>query len=315
MTSLITGGTGFLGASLAREMTSKGEKPVLLDIAPNTRIIADVGDQVQLVRGDLSVLADVINVVRDYEIDEIIHLGGVISAAAEERPLGVFGVNFNGTLNVLEAARLFDVKKVIYSSSMAAYTTEGAPKRVREDWLRDPPTSYGISKVFSELWGLYYSRRYGLDFGALRFPTLIGPGRPWSTFAYASWIIQKAALNESWEIPVPPEARSPICYVKDGVLAIDALRRIHNPLSRIYNVGSISPSAQEILDEVKKSVPGAPLIFKPNEKVTKVIMSRTPPDLDDSLARQELNYSQNYQLATLVTDFLKEIAEHRAIYT
>ena len=71
-------------------------------------------------------------------------------------------------------------------------------------------------------------------------------------------------MNESWEIPVPPEARSPICYVKDGVLAIDALRRIHNPLSRIYNVGSISPSAQEILDEVKKSVPGAPLIFKPN---------------------------------------------------
>jgi threonine 3-dehydrogenase len=311
---MITGGTGFIGSHLTRQLVKRGEEVVLLDVAPNYKSIDDVKDNVNVVRGDLAVWADVLDAVKRYGVKEVFHLGAILSAAAEMSPMTTFGVNFLGTVNILEAARLFDVGGVIYSSSVASYGP-GLPEPVVEDVRQEPRTIYGISKVFSELVGLYYWRRYGVDFRAVRLPSVVGPGRgAGGASAYSTLIVQKAALGQPYEIDVDENARIPILYCKDAVNALLLLRNARDPKSRIYNIAGISPTALEIVSEVKKRIPGARIRFAPKNDIVAIVDS-WPATLDDSKARDEFGWKLSYPLDKLVTDFIDEARAGKALFT
>lgn len=312
MTSLVTGGAGFIGAHLTRKLVSEDESIVVFDAAANPRRIGAIESKVKIVRGDLAVWSDVVEAVRAAKPDKIYHLGAVLSAYAEENPLGTFGVNFMGTINVLEAARLFDVESVAYTSSVASYGP-GLRQPVPEESPQQPHTVYGISKVFSELWGLYYQRRHGLDFRALRFPSVVGPSRgPGGASAYTTLIIEKAALGEPYEIDVDEDARMPVLYVKDAVKALVQLMDATNARSRVYNIAGISPSATEIVGEVTKRIPDAKFRFAPRPEIVAIIDS-WPDALDDSKARKEWGWRLSYPLHKLVEDFVAEVRSERSV--
>ena len=168
MAKLITGGLGFIGSHLARKLVGLGEDVVLFDIATQAKLIDDIKDEVKIVRGDLSNWAHVLHTVKKYDVDCIYHTGALLSTTAEEDPLTAYMVNANGTLYVLEAARLFDVKKVIYLSTAATYGP-GLPERISDDEVQRPTTMYGVTKVFCERLGEYYHRKFGLNFRGARF--------------------------------------------------------------------------------------------------------------------------------------------------
>ena len=302
-----------MGSHMARTLIANHVNPILFDIAPNTKRIQDLAGKTKIVRGDLTVLSELLDVMKANEVDCIFHYGATISAAADTRPIASHRINYEGTINVLEAARLSGVKRVIYASSMAIYkpTTGTAVTEDHEKW---PPSTYGVSKVFSELWGQFYASRYGLDFRALRFPTLIGPGREWSTFAFASFIIQKAALGETFDVPVRPDFRTPIAYVKDAAGAAMNLYRVERVASPAYNVPSMYPSAQEIVAEVKNQLPDASLRFVLDEGLAGMAEARNPAPLDGSRIRQDLDFTLSYDLKGTVTDFIGEIRDHRVLY-
>jgi threonine 3-dehydrogenase len=313
MSTLITGGTGFLGAHLAKRLVKEGYDLVLFDITPNYKIVADISDRVKIVQGDLALWADVINTVKMYNIETIFHLGAVLSAAVEARPFASFGVNFIGTLNILEAARLFNVKKIIFASSIAVYGPD-LPQPVVEDVRLEPRSLYGISKVFSELLGLYYWRRYGIDFRAVRFPSVVGPGRgPGGASAYTSLIIQRAALGVPYEIDVKEETRVPMLYVKDAVSVLSMLKDVNETKSRIYNIAGISPTAIEIVKEVKRHIPDANLKFSPKPEIV-AIVNNWPTALCDEKAHIELGWNLMYPLDRLVMDFIEEMRTKRILY-
>lgn len=306
MSVLVTGGTGFIGSHLARRLVKEGYDVILFDVAPNYKLIDDIKEKTRVVRGDLAVLSDVLDAVKKHRVRDIFHLGAILSAAAELAPMTTFGVNFLGTVNVLEAARILDTEKVIYSSSVASYGP-GLPEPVREDARQEPRTIYGISKVFSELVGLYYWRRYGVDFRAVRFPSVVGPGRgAGGASAYTTLIIQTAALKQPYDIDVDEDARMPILYCKDAVEALLKLHSSKNPRSRVYNVAGVSPTAKEIVKEVRKHVPDAPIKFAPKPEIVAIVDS-WPAALDDERARRELGWKLSYPLDRLVTDFINEV--------
>ena len=121
---LITGGTGLVGAYAAGMLLERGERPVVFDVALNERLLSAVGvdpAQLPLVRGDMMDLPALISVLRDYDCDRVIHLAAFLGEEVQRRPYSGVRLNFMGTVNLFEAARLENVRRVIFPSSGTVY--------------------------------------------------------------------------------------------------------------------------------------------------------------------------------------------------
>ncbi|MDP3013743.1 MAG: NAD-dependent epimerase/dehydratase family protein, partial [Candidatus Subteraquimicrobiales bacterium] len=315
MAKLITGGLGFIGTYLARALLKKSEEVVLFDVATKSSLLHDIKDKVKIIQGDLASWAEVLEVVKDHNIDGIYHTGALLSASAEEKPITAYHVNAGGTFNILEAARLFNVERVIYLSTIATYGP-GIPETVNEDTIQMPISMYGVTKVFSERLGEYYFRKFGVDFRGLRFPSVIGPGRgPGGVSAYSTLIIQDPALGRPYQCFVDEEARIPLLYIKDAVDSLIALYEADNQKlkRRVYNIAGFSPTAREVAQEVRKYLPKAIIEFKPAPEMVEVVHS-WPKYVDEKKAHEEWSWKTKYFLKETVEDFIKEVQAHREIY-
>ncbi len=306
MKILITGGSGFIGAGLADQLLSKGHQVILFDITPSSKERKNE----TFVKGNITNLAEVINVVRDYKVDHIFHLAAMLSAQCEQNPWAGIQVNALGIYHVLEAARLFGVQKVIFTSSMGAYgiIQHGI---IDDTTIQKPQTLYGVTKVFGELLGLYYNRRFGIDFRGARFPQLVGPGVKSEGYGqYLPKMIEASLKGISFEAWVYQETSIPIMYIKDAIRCLLELFEAEEDRikTRVYCVGQIlpSPTVRDVLDEIRKYFPHASIIFRPDPKAMEVLQS-IPTKLDDTNARKEWGWSIRYGLKEMVEDFVKEL--------
>jgi threonine 3-dehydrogenase len=315
MPKLITGGLGFIGTYLARALLKQGEEVVLFDVIRNSPLIKDIKDKVKIVQGDLSSWAEVLETVKQFKIDGVYHMGALLSASAEEKPITAYNVNAGGTFNVLEAARLFNVKRVMYLSTIASYGL-GIPDTVNEDTIQMPISMYGVTKVFCERLGEYYHRKFGVDFRAVRLPAVIGPGRGGGgASAYSTLMISEPALGRPYDIFVEEDVRMPLLYIHD---AVDCLVRLYHADNarlkrRVYCIGGFSPTAREIVDAVKKIVPKADLKFKPDREMTEIVRS-WPRFVDETRAHEEWGWKTRYLLNESVKDFVEQLQKHPELY-
>jgi len=315
MAKLITGGLGFIGTYLARTLLKKGEEVVLFDVVTKSPLIQDIEDRVRIVQGDLASWAEVLEVIKQNRIDGIYHTGALLSASAEDRPITAYHVNAGGTFNILEAARLFNIERVIYLSTIATYGL-GIPETVNEETIQMPISMYGVTKVICERLGEYYHRKFGVDFRGLRFPSVIGPGRgPGGASAYSTLIIQDPALGRPYHCFVDEEARIPLLYIKDAVNSLISLYEADNQRlkRRVYNIAGFSPSARELAEEVKKYLPKANIEFKPDPLMVEVVHS-WPKYVDETKAHEEWGWKTKYFLKETVKDFIEEVQAHPEIY-
>ena len=314
MAKLITGGMGFIGVYLAHALVRKKEEVVLFDLVNSSPLIKDIKDKVKIVQGNLASWAEVMEVVKQYKIDGIYHTGALLSASAEEKPITAYEVNAGGTFNVLEAARLFNVKRVIYTSTIASYGL--GLDTVDEDTIQMPISMYGVTKVFAERLGEYYQRKFGVDFRAVRLPSIIGPGRGGGgASAYSTLVISESALKRPYSVFVEKDVIMPILYIKDCVECLIRLYEADNAKlkRRVYCIAGFSPTAQEICDEVKRVLPKADIQFKPNREMTEIVRS-WPRYLKETKAYEDWGWKTNYLLKETVEDFVKEVQTHPEIY-
>ena len=319
MSVLVTGGTGFIGAQVVRILLEKGVKrPIVFDINPSTKLLDEVADQVELVRGDLGNFSHVLNVVKTFRPNVIYHIGGMLSMPSDADPAASFRANAMGTFHVLEAAKLFDIAQVLFSSTIATYGIDVREPIVNDYTLQRPQLFYGCTKVFSELLGQFYKRKYGLDFRGVRYPSIVGPGvKTPGIVQYNAWVIEECAKGKPYVMYVKPETRCPVLYFKDSARAIVKLGEA--PIEKIkmvnYTIAGPTPaaSAQELVDLVRAKVPGARIDFQVDENRQKIIDGFTKP-LDDSLARKEWGWEPEYDQERIVDDFLKEIKIHPERY-
>lgn len=312
MAVLITGGTGFIGVEVARILLKKGEKrPVVFDINPSTKRLDEIADQVKLVRGDLGNFSHVLDVVQRANPSVIYHLGGMLSVPSDADPAAALRANALGTFHVLEAAKLFNVSQVLFSSTIGTYGLDIQEEVINDYTLQRPQLFYGATKVFGEHMGLFYKRKYGLDFRAIRYPSIVGPGVKTPGVAqFTSWVIEVCARGEPFTITLKPETKVPVIYFKDAAQAI--VRLGEAPLENIktvnYIVAGVSPiaSAGELADIVRAKVPGAEISFDPNLEV-QVILDKFLLPLDDSNAQQEWGWRCEYDQERIVNDFLQEL--------
>jgi len=319
MDTLITGGTGFIGAQIVRILLEKGKKDlVVFDINPSTKLLDDVADQIEVVRGDLGNFSHVLNVVKTCRPKVIYHLGGMLSVPSDADNAASFRANAMGTFHVLEAAKLFEVPQVFFSSTLATYGLDIREDVIGDYTLQRPQLFYGCTKVFCEHMGLFYKRKYGLDYRGIRYPSIVGPGvRTPGILQYTSWAIEESAKGNPFTIWVKPETKCAAMYFKDAALAIVKLGEA--PLANIkmvnYVVGGATPiaSAQDLADIIKDRIPAAQIDFKPDPEIQKVVDKLSLP-VDDSIARKEWSWKSEYDQERIVDDFLEELRVHPERY-
>lgn len=315
MSILITGGTGFVGSGIARRLVGRGERVVLFDVAPRMERISDIKDRVKLVHGDLKVWPEVMNVIKENNIEGIFHLGSLLSGAAEENPWTAYQVIVSGTMHVLEGARLFGVKRVVFSSTLATYGL-GTGKVIDDQTLQRPFSIYGASKLFGEHLGRFYRRKFGLDFRCVRYCGVVGPGTK-TLPRYAEHLclmIENSALGKSYECIVHEEGAIPLMYFKDAIRATEML--YYAPPNQIktvcYNLTGVSPTptAKQLESTVKKFIPEANITFKPIPELVAFFKEfyQSMEMVDDSCSRLEWDWQPLFiDLEKMVEDFIQEV--------
>lgn len=301
--SQVTGGAGFLGRALVGALRERGDEILVFDAVP---------EGIGSVRGDLAVWTDVLNAVAAFRPARIFHCGALLSAIAEADVLRAIRTNADGTFNVLEAARLFGVEQVVFTSTIATYG-EGAGDPVAEGAPQRPETIYGVTKVYGERLGEYYARRYGLDFRGVRLPSVVGPGRgSTGVSAYSSLMIEEPARGRPYAVPLEERSAMPILYVDDAVRALLELADAPGPLPRrVYNIAGISPTAGEIADAVRRRIPEARITFRPDAAAQAVVDS-WPVALEDGPAQAEWGWKLGLELDPLVERFVQSVQEEVA---
>lgn len=144
---------------------------VVFDISSSTKRLDDVAGKVTLVRGDLGDFAHVLNVVHDTKPTAIYNVGGMLSLRLNADPSAAIRANASGTFHVLEAAKLFDVRQVLFTSSLATYGLDIREGRIDDYTLQRPQLFYGATKVF------FFStdRSTSSTSGASAFPAWLAP--------------------------------------------------------------------------------------------------------------------------------------------
>lgn len=316
MAILVTGGTGFIGAQVARELVHQGEKPIVFDISDRQTLLKGVEDQVTVVKGDVSNYSHVFNAVKQYRIDTIYHLGSMLSVASDADPWSSFRVNAQGTFHVLEAARILGVRQVIFSSTLGTYGLDIREEVIDDYTLQRPALFYGCTKVFAELIGRFYKRKFGLDFRGVRYPAIVGPGvKTPGVVQYYSWAIEEAYKGNPFKIWVTPEIKFAAMYYKDAALSI--IQCAQAPLEKIkmgvYVLGGMFLSAQELVDNIKKFLPKARLEFEPNMEIVQAIKGLSRP-VDERCAREEFGWMGQYPIERTIEDFIRELRENPDMY-
>ena len=316
MQTLITGGTGFLGAQTARCLVEKGESPILFDINDRMVLLKGIEEKVKVAKGNLANFSHVLNVIKNNRIEVIYHLGGMLSMPSEADPWASYQSNTNGTFHVLEASRILGVKKVIFSSTTATFGIDVKDEYLNDYTLQRPALFYGCTKVFAELLGRFYRRKFCLDFRAARFPSVVGPGVKTPGVAqYTSWTIEESYKGNPFAIWVTPETRCPIIYYKDAALSLIKLAEApaKNIKTVVYTLGGVSPtpSSKELSEMVKKKIPSANITFEIDKERTELI---TKHPIDDHLAREEWGWKCAYNLNQLIDDFIQELKLNPEIY-
>ena len=175
MLYLVTGGAGFIGSHIVERLVQAGEKVRVLDnFSSGTREnLKDLLDKIELVEGDIRDFWTVIKTVEG--VDFILHQAALTSVQRSiKNPLTTNEVNINGTLNLLEAARIHKVKRFIYASSSSVYGDTPTLPKV-ETMSPNPISPYAISKLTGEEYCRVFYRVYGLETASLRYFNVFGP--------------------------------------------------------------------------------------------------------------------------------------------
>jgi len=266
MAILITGGAGFIGFHLAERLLEAEKEVVILDI--NINKIKDKAKGIILEKGDISKANVVDAVCEKYNFSTIFHLAAILPPLTEEDPYKAFKTNVEGTINVLDAARKYKIETIIYPSSATVFGPDRTPPFTEED-LTDPWTIYSSFKLCTEIMGSIYSKKFDINFRAVRFPVVVGPGRdPFiGITSYPTQMIEESVKGKPYVAEVPPETKIPIVFVDDAVQILINLWRNKDLHFEIVNVDGLWVTAQEIADGIKKIIPSADIVFKPVENV------------------------------------------------
>jgi nucleoside-diphosphate-sugar epimerase len=305
MSILVTGGCGLVGTFTSRELASRGYKVVAYDIDLRPSLVEDLGSDIKLISGNVCDMIRLLNVIKDEQIDHIIHAASILTHEAEIRPLEAFRTNVEGSLNVFEAARLMNIKRVIHMSSVSVYDLNVRTDSFEEEHPFGPGNIYGITKMSNEFLAWNYIRNHGLDIIMFRPSMIWGPGQRAETGGgrIIKPLIENAFFNKT--IDINPKDSYDMVYVKDVADVICKACFTKNTKLRVFNIGSGRYiELKEMLDAVKKFMPNTNINILPGEHdPLYAAAGRAPASI--LRVKEKFGFGPKFDLESGVSDYIK----------
>ncbi|MBN1447314.1 MAG: NAD-dependent epimerase/dehydratase family protein [Bacteroidetes bacterium] len=306
---LVTGSVGQIGSELTLALREKYGAENVIATGRKTEPSKELKESGPFHFIDVNAIETVEEMIRKYEIDTIVHMAAILSAVGEKNPTLAWDVNMNGTLNILNLGVKYEMARVIIPSSIAVWGP-GTPSVAPQDTALHPTTMYGVTKVCGEVLADYYVKKYGLDSRGLRYPGIISsetlPGG--GTTDYAVAIYYEAVKNRKYTCFVREDTRLPMMYMPDCLKAtIDLMEAPFENLKRHndYNVGSMSFTAKELAESIRKVMPDFVDEYEPDFRQD--IADSWPDAVDDSAAREDWGWNPSYDLDSMTKDMLQKL--------
>jgi nucleoside-diphosphate-sugar epimerase len=259
MSILVIGGTGFIGRRLVPRLAQRGEEIVCMDINPATANYEAFGKQVRVVRGDVSQFDDVMATMVATKPERVVNLAYFLGS--EYPPRVAFKLNILGMDNCFEAARLCEVRRVAYASSLAVSGEQHfyGDRAVNEDDFRHGHVQYAMHKIFNEWQAQDYREKHGLDITAIRPANVTGNDKIVGSVDHVK-IITFPARGEPISFPFKDAMRCPI-HVDEVAEIFARVIMSDRPKHWIYNTGGVAISLGDIADLVREYLPEAKISF------------------------------------------------------
>lgn len=309
MTTMVTG-IGLVGTAFAQTALQRGERLIFFDFQPRGEFLRrKVGDaRVDVVQKDIRDLPALVQAIKDYNVDTVIHTAGLIGGRVAESLYTGLQINVMGTINVCEAVRLTGVKRLVHISTLSVYNRrlEGSTP-ISENFPRGDGFAYGNSKVAKELMLEAYQRLYGFELIVLRLANVYGLGHFWGGSAGGGKIqtlLEKGIRGETARIPQEQTMSFEYIYFKDVGRAIDLAATVPLPAKTVFNIGT---GQVLTFDELTKAARRA----LPNLKIE--IIPGKPPRLsvsqpmDCSRAKEFLSWEPQFTMDQAFEDYTQEL--------
>jgi UDP-glucose 4-epimerase len=319
MATLITGGGGLIGTKVAGRLLDGGEEVVLLDVQLAPERVGALqerhGDRVTALRGDVVALGTLADAVREHGVDRIVHLAYLLGAESNQSPGQAALTNVVGTTNVLEAARLFGVRRVVLASSIAVY---GSDERYRPDELplREDAAPYvagglpvyGAGKVYLEQLAALYGRQHGVEAVGLRPSIVYGPGRRTGSTGWIGVLIEDPALGRPVRVGFG-DATMSLVYVED--VADEFVALLQAPAEcfgrhRFFNTGGETCTMRELADVVRGIVPDASIEVSSGPERD---LAGLAASVSDEGLRQELGFRRRFSPLAEGVSYCSELTD------
>jgi nucleoside-diphosphate-sugar epimerase len=309
---LVIGASGQIGVELTLALRKiYGENQVIAaDLREQNPLLAGTGPYVSLDVMNKEMLH--VQVIRQ-NITQIYLLAAILSATGEKNPSLAWNLNMQGLLNVLDIAREEKLSKVFWPSSIAVFGPSSPRQQCPQQTIIEPTTVYGISKYAGEFWCHYYWQRYGVDVRSVRYPGLISyksePGG--GTTDYAVDIYHQALQKNKYTCFLREDTYLPMMYMPDAIRATMELMEAPAASIRIrtsYNLSAMSFSPQEVAQSIQQQLPSFSISYEPDYR--QQIADSWPQSIDDSVARSDWGWKEEFDLAAMTTDMLNHLRGH-----
>jgi UDP-glucose 4-epimerase len=299
MAILVIGGMGFIGSRIVKSLVELREDIVVVGRHPTLHRLGEMAEKIRVIQGDKTNIDQVFDWISTYKVSKIMDASSELEAESERVPYSATKINLIGTLNVFEAARVTGIKRVVWASSLAVYGDKkragGIPQN--EDALNHPVTVYGACKSYGEFMTKLYNARWGMDIVALRPSSVYGPLRASGATSWLTDVVKLPLMGEIVNIPVGPDETTNFCFVDDCAEAfVRCCQYKGDQLPHdIYYIGGFKGSMRELMEEVRKHIPGAEARYqgKPIYYIDQI---------DNSRIGQDLGFKLKYDLAAGVKE-------------
>lgn len=268
MKIVITGGTGFIGQGIARELLKRGtvtgpsgaQEEIdciqLFDQTVPGEGSHGLDDRVSIVSGDISDRDTVFGLI-DRDDISVFHLASVVSAEGERDFDLAMRVNLEGGHNVLEAARARQTRpRVVFASSLAVFGGDDLPSTVTDTTKQTPQTTYGITKSIGENMINDYTRKGFIDGRSARLATVVvRPGKPnAAASSFCSGVIREPLHGKECRLPVGRDTQMALIGARTCVESFIALHEVDGDelgKDRATNIGSATWTVAEMIEALE----------------------------------------------------------------